>query len=252
MSVLTQKIPANPDNPYPLGRHLQIDERSRMYAVAPKATSVLKTMAHTRYVPILDQSDLRAQGIVLAGNPDALSSCTGNAAIGAVGSLPLYIKQDLQLRRQLRDPKQAETQAIDLYAEATELDEFPETYPPTDDGSSGLGVAKALVKKGIISAYDHAFDLQALLTALQTTPVLFGINWYESMFNCSPNGTVEISGAIAGGHELVIDAVFMEAQKIRLANSWTPTWGDGGCFFLTFDQTDRLLAEQGDAIILKV
>lgn len=251
MSVLTQKIPINPDNPQPLGRHVQLDERSRMYQVQAKATSALKTVAHTRYVPILDQSNLRAQGVNLSGSPDALNSCTGNAGIGAVGSLPLYIKQPLSLRRQLRDPKSAEAQAVDLYAEATELDEFPETYPPTDDGSSGLGIAKALINKGIITSYDHAFDLQALLTALQTSPVLFGINWYESMFDAHPDGTVEISGAIAGGHEVIIDAIFMEAQKLRIANSWSPTWGDEGCFFLTFDQADRLLSEQGDAIILR-
>src|SRR6185436_7914867 len=37
-----------------------------------------------------------------------------------------------------------------LYQGATRYDQFDFTYPPTDGGSSGLGLAKALKRSGVI------------------------------------------------------------------------------------------------------
>ncbi|NED51184.1 hypothetical protein G3I24_09730, partial [Micromonospora aurantiaca] len=64
-----------------------------------------------------------------------------------------------------------EDQARALYSAATRLDEFDGEWPPTDTGSSGLGVAKACKRAGLISGYRHAFGLNAALTALAEQPV---------------------------------------------------------------------------------
>jgi hypothetical protein len=147
--------------------------------------------------------------------------------------------------------------AIDLYAEATELDSFPETFPPSDIGSSGLAVAKALVAQGAISSYKHAFSLQGMLSALQSGPVLLGINWpwNEPMITAvsARNWDVvfpvlNLGGDTVGGHELVVDGVWIKKQRLRVANSFGPQWGYNGYFYLTFDQADQLLAEQGDCV----
>jgi hypothetical protein len=135
--------------------------------------------------------------------------------------------------------------AIDLYAEATELDSFPETFPPSDIGSSGLAVAKALVAQGAISSYKHAFSLQGMLSALQSGPVLLGINWYESMWRAD---RVKISGDVVGGHEFLVNSVSIKDQILQGVNSLGHDWNFGGYFYLTFDQADQLLAEQGDCV----
>lgn len=256
MTVTRIKIPQSPDNPLPLGRHIEHDDRSRNFGVEAVPAAQLKNQAWSNYIPILDQSDLLAQGIVLAGNPDALSSCTGNAGIAAIGTWPLWMKQQPSLRRALKSAMQAEIHAIDLYASATELAGFtaddgsPDTYPPHDDGCTGLATAKAMVNLGYISSYQHVFSgVTGLVTALQSGPVMVGTNWYESMFDPKPDGTFEISGAVAGGHEYLADAVWIDLKLIRFRNSWTPAWGDEGCFFGTFDQVDRLLGEQGDVVL---
>lgn len=249
MSVVIP-IPVNLDNPYPLGRHIEHDPRSRGFAVVPTASAGHTDKVWSHYIPVLDQSDLRSQGIFLSGEPDALSSCTGNAGIGVIGTLPFWMKQVPSLRRQLKNAQTAETYAVDLYASATELDEFPDTYPPTDNGSSGLGVAKAMVNLGYIRSYDHVFDgVTGMITALQDGPVMMGVNWYESMFTPKPDGTIDISGAVAGGHEFTVDAVYIQQRLFRCVNSWTPEWGDKGCFFMSFDQSSRLLGEQGDIVV---
>lgn len=259
MSTLL-RIPINPVNPFPLGRHVEHDDRSRGFEyVDPRRWSIgeanvpaPKDMEWPRRIPILDQSNLLAQGVKLAGNPDSLSSCTGNAGIGIIGTSPYWVKQGYSLRKALKDPLTAEIHAIDLYAEATELDEFPDTYPPTDDGSSGLGVAKALVQQNLITGYDHIFTgVTGIVTALQSAPVTVGTNWYESMFTPNNAGVLSISGAVAGGHQYVLDAVYIRDRLFRMVNSWNPSWGDGGCAFMSWDTADRLMGEQGDAMVFR-
>lgn len=258
MAVTRIQIPISPDNPFPLGRHVEHDDRSRQYGIEAVPATKFADRIWANYIPILDQSDLLAQGIKLAGDPDALNSCTGNSGVGVIGSAPLWMKQQPSLRRLLRDRVQAEIHAIDLYASSTELAGFtaedgtPDTYPPHDDGSTGLATAKAMENLGYIGSYTHSFSgVDGLATALQSGPAMVGTNWYEAMFSPKPDGTFEIAGAVAGGHEYVCDAVYVKQKMFRFRNSWTPTWGDEGCFFGTFDQVDRLLGEQGDVILCK-
>lgn len=139
-----------------LGRHVELDPRSRAFAV-PAAADTITKVRHRRY-GILDQGDL--------------GSCTGNAITGCLNTLPLHIT-GTHLK--------TEADAVRLYSEATRLDSFQGAYPPEDTGSSGLAACKAAKNEGLISGYRHAFSVEAALTALMSGPVITGVNWYECL-----------------------------------------------------------------------
>lgn len=241
MAVTIRRIPSTDPR---LGRHVRHDDRSRAYRF-PTEGLTLRSVRHTRRIPVLDQGQL--------------GSCTGNAGIGACGTDPLYgsVPSRIQplLVAQGAYPLN-EDGAVELYSAATRLDDAPGQYPPTDTGSDGLSVAKALKAAGMIAGYRHTFTLQDALLALTVTPVLTGVNWYNSMFDPQPDGrlVVDFASGLAGGHEFVVDEIDVENEDIWATQSWGPAWGvfrDGrpGRFRIGFTDYGRLLAQQGDVTI---
>lgn len=214
--------------PHPLGRLLNHDPRSRAFPFSgrPEAAAVVKSVRWTRRAPILDQG--------------SLGSCTGNAAAGWLGT------DDAEVRGRA---DVTEALAVDIYSDATRIDPFDGQYPTDDTGSDGLSVCKVLKKRGLIGSYTHCFSLADVLAALQSGPVLVGTNWYDGMFNPGSRGLVEISGAVAGGHEYVAEGVDVDRQEVVFANSWGGSWGEGGHFRLTYATLTRLLSEDGDATV---
>ena len=211
----------------PLGRHVNWDPRSLQYRVTPQPARTLASVTHARRVPVFNQG--------------SLGSCTGNAAVGAVGTNPLY--EPLPDGHPTLDQKLA----VSVYSEATFIDPFRDNYPPTDTGSDGLSVAKICHKKGLISGYLHATSLAGMQTALQDTPVIIGINWYEGFDDTDANGLVKVSGQPRGGHEVEVIGINMEAKLFEAVNSWGLGWGIDGHFFFSFADMDRLLHEYGDS-----
>lgn len=212
-----------------LKRHIHHDERSRQFAFPTEGLTV-QTVKHLRHIPILDQGQV--------------GSCTGNAGIGDLAVDPLFGALPGSPRYALD-----ESGALKLYSDAEVIDgDGP--YPPNDNGSSGLSIAKALKNAGLISGYQHTFSLDAALKALSVTPFIFGTNWYDSMFNPDADGRVHISGSIAGGHEIMCRECDAENQRVWFDNSWGESWGVGGRFYLTFEDFGTLLAQQGDVTVL--
>jgi hypothetical protein len=211
---------------YSLGRHLvpTHDPRSRAF---PAATAPLVTTMHAHHGPVLDQGNL--------------GSCTGNAAAQALDCDPLYF-----WGRKILD----EADAIAIYSWATHHDPFRGAYPPQDTGSDGLAVAKAARHLGLIGSYQHAFGLAHVLGALVLRPLIIGIPWTETMFQPDRDGYLHITGAVAGGHEVCLRGVDVEHQAVRLLNSWSASWGDGGEAWLRWTDLGSLLAQQGDATVL--
>ena len=209
-----------------LGRHINHDPRSRAYAFK---AGTYNTIRHERWSAVLDQGDL--------------GSCTGNAGTGALGTAPFPNPPTVTLD---------ENFAVTLYGEATALDNYPGTYPPTDTGSDGLSVAKALQKRGLISGYQHAFTLDAALTALQSYALITGVNWYSSFDEPDVNGLVKIASNayVRGGHEFEVIGCDVDKRQLECVNSWGSSWGKNGHFFIGFDDFTRLMKEDGDVTVL--
>ncbi|MEU9703099.1 hypothetical protein [Streptomyces sp. NPDC047981] len=232
-----------------LGRHQVLDPRSlahrRLYDGHP-----LHRAAFEPRIPVLDQRNLIAQGIHtttaygLETDLDALASCTGNAATALLSTL-LTPERAAAAGLCLTDPAAAEHYAIGLYADATARDRWHDyTWPAQDVGSSGLGVAKALHDRGLITNYRHATTAEELCAALQTGPVLMGMPWHTAFTTPGPAGFIDADTAWAaspleGGHEVCITALEHVAHTptgalnpartvLRFVNSWGSSWGEYG------------------------
>jgi hypothetical protein len=215
-----------------LGRHIEHDPRSRQYAYGiVHKMDALKTVHHRRYGVTFDQGEL--------------GSCTGNAAAGAVNTVPVHKPKEKLLH---------ETDAVDIYSRATSIDEFDGAYPPNDTGSSGLAVSKVLLERSLIGSYQHAFDVATALSALQKYPLIIGINWYEGFDTPDEHGLVNIAGSVRGGHEIEVKGFTvrspLESSLMLCENSWGEEWGLNGEFHFTVSSFRRLMAEQGDTTIL--
>lgn len=207
-----------------LGRLIHHDPRSLQYLVEP--TGAAQTKIWERKTPILDQGNL--------------GSCTGNATVGVLGSEPYY--DTLPAGTDL-----TETEAVKVYSLATQLDEFPGTYPPDDSGSSGLGAAKAAQQLGLISGYQHITSVAAAQTAILSGPFIVGTNWLTGMDSPDKNGIVKATGTVRGGHEYECFGYDAAADMWHFANSWGTSWGDHGLFAYSSADFAALLGAQGDA-----
>ncbi|MFI8085924.1 hypothetical protein ACIF6L_34680 [Kitasatospora sp. NPDC086009] len=254
-----------------LGRHQVLDARSLKWLYCGSPAQARPVHWQPR-VAVLDQQNLFQQGISVSRlmgdvvDVDALGSCTANAATAAL-SAQLTPEQCATAGLDLDDPVQAETWAIQLYAEATRQDEWLARQWPADDcGSSGLGVARAARARGLVDSYVHARTANGLVDLLQHGPVLLGLPWYNAWFDVPSNGNVadcrdwKRSG-VAGGHEVCATGIErvtydrlgrldLGRTVLRVRNSWGAAWGLDGDFMLPLDIYAELRREI-DAIQLR-
>ena len=212
-----------------LGRHVLHDPRSRAFPVRVP-TVPIASIQHDRYVPVFDQG--------------SLGSCTGNAAVGCVGTGPFFATVELPWMPTYYPFD--ESGAVRCYGHATELDTYAGTYPPDDTGSDGLSVAKALKRAGEISGYEHAFSLDQGMQGLMARPQIVGVNWMSAMFDPDPEGIVHPTGSLAGGHEFVWDGYDATRGLCWFTNSWSVAWGKAGRFAMPAEEFGKLLEQDGD------
>lgn len=210
-----------------LKRLVHHDSKSKEYQFDTTGIQLVSTR-HTRHIPILDQGNV--------------GSCTGNAGIGALGTDPFP-----------QTPNGIysfdESGAQKLYSDAESLDgDGP--FPPNDNGSSGLSIAKVLKAKGLISGYQHNFTLQNTLLALVKYPLLIGSYWFTGMDSLDTDGRAHPNGTIRGGHEYLADEIDVENGKVWFDNSWGEGWGIRGRFYLTWEDLAFLLNQRGDSTVL--
>lgn len=206
-----------------LGRHVHHDPRSLAFQVHPVGAPA--TVRWDRVIPVLDQGNV--------------GSCTGNAATGHLGTQPedATIPGTVTLN---------EAYALVLYS-AAEVIDGDGPYPPNDNGSSGLSVAKAAKNAGLISGYLHMTSLAACQTAIKTGPFIVGVDWYTSMDSPNAQGVVTVSGTVRGGHEFECIGYDTASDLWEFVNSWGTSFGVGGHFFMSSASLTKLLADQGDA-----
>lgn len=214
------------------GRLVEHDPRSRNFAHLAPEKLVPKTTLWAHHAPVLDQGEL--------------GSCTGNALAQCLNAD--YFRPTL--KKVNKGQPLLEHDAVTFYSLATRLDGIAHnTYPPTDGGSSGLGVAKAGQRLGFVKSYRHAFSFTAFLSALQTQPVIVGTAFYEGMEDPDKTGLVHLTGQVVGGHEYLALGVDYQKRHITFLNSWGPSFGVNGRFQLTINDFQALLADQGDVTI---
>jgi hypothetical protein len=210
-----------------LGRHVHHDPRSLAYQV--RADGTVKSARWERVIPVLDQG--------------SVASCTGNAAVGHLGTQP----EDATLASLLTSGLVLDEQeALALYS-AAEVIDGSGPYPPNDMGSSGLSVAQAAKNAALISGYQHMTSVAACQTAIQTGGFIVGSNWYTGMDSPDANGVVTATGTVRGGHEYECIGYDAQTDLWEFVNSWGTTYGVAGHFFYTSATFAQLLAEQGDA-----
>lgn len=205
-----------------LGRIKEFDEESRKYPVRALIPQAAAPRSYSwRCLVNLDQGqDGACVGFSmcheLAARPKEVSNVTYNAG--------MYV-----------------------YNKAKTMDQWPgENY----EGTSVLAGAKALTADGYFKEYRWAFGLQDLIMAVgHQGPAVIGINWYDSMFYPDAKGVVKVSGNIAGGHAILVNGVNIKKQQFKLHNSWGKEWGIDGECYISFDDMNRLLQEDGEACI---
>ena len=240
------------NTPFPLGRHIQHDSRSRSFTFPVPATPVRHTtVLWPHSTPVLNQGDK--------------SSCTGNAMVQL-----LNCDMFAQTRRLIKSLPEAdaattpwltEADALKVYSLGTHYDGFgpSQYYPPNDDGGSGLGVAKAAQELGFIDSYLHCYTFAQFQAAIQTQPVIVGTSWTNPMFNPDPStGLVTVGqlndNTVVGGHEWAVLGIDYQRLCVVGLNSWGPGWGGGpglsnGQFRVSFNDFQALLADDGDIVV---
>ena len=210
-----------------LGRLLQTDHRNLDFPMPKKdvPTNIRRRMWNAGEV--LDQG--------------AEPACVGYAGYGWLQAGPVVN------RKMTFSP-------MDLYHAAQANDEWPGS---AYDGSSTLGLMKALRKLGYVDTYVWAHDAETLMRWVLTTgPVLVGTNFYGGMAN--PNAQddfMTLDGELLGGHEYWIVGADLDKKchdgsrgAFRMVNSWGRGFSDNGRAWLSQATLDRLLKEDGEAV----
>lgn len=253
--VHVQRYPLHPL----LGRHQVLDERSLAHTIEREETKpTIKPIDHPLGIPILDQSNLDSQGIdvsqLIPGAPKLkeLGSCTGQA-----GTYSLSTSPKLALAVRAAGGVLDERFAIHLYSDATHVDEdLGEEFPPTDCGSSGLGICKVLKARGLIGSYQWATTVEGLAALLQRGSLLIGMPWYNTFFEPDNRGFIDAAGidqalasGLAGGHELCMTRLETWNERdpgksvVVMPNSWNRSWGDDGYGRMYLSTYNRLRSQ---------
>lgn len=134
-----------------------------------------------------------------------------------------------------------------IYKEAQKVDEWAgEAY----SGTSVRAGAKVLKALKYIKEYQWTTDLMTLANAILTRgPVVIGVWWYEGMMEPDETGFIRATGKIVGGHAVLINGVNTKSRKLRAKQSWGRAWGAAGNAFITFDDMEKLLAQDGEACL---
>lgn len=157
-----------------------------------------------------------------------------------------------------------------LWEQAKVYDEWPDTNPGDDQGTSVRAGMDVLRQVGHVRVLRSKDNPAALVEGIQENrwatqvdevrsciaagaPVTLGINWYEGFDNPQRSGAsndfwVNVSGQIRGGHCICV----IGASDRRQAVSFTNNWGEyyPRKTFMSYSNLQRLLDEEGEATVV--
>lgn len=84
---------------------------------------------------------------------------------------------------------------------------------------------------------------------LEVGPVVVGTWWYSGMMNPDKDGLVYPIGNKLGGHAYVLNGVNTNKGLVRIKNSWSRKWGRRGYAWLSIDDLDLLIKDDGEACL---
>lgn len=140
-----------------------------------------------------------------------------------------------------------------IYCEAQKIDPWQGSEcgnnPPKYGGTSVLAGVKTAQSLGYFNSYKWAFGLNDLLLGLSSAgPAVLGIKWYSNMTNPDVNGFIKPTGNLQGGHAILARGVNWNDKYVILRNSWGQSWNKNGDCYITFDDLDKLLKDNGEAV----
>lgn len=222
-----QRLQARKSFSFPLGRLIAPDKRDYDYplhialALLPPRVGDVTMTRFWEPGPVLEQG--------------STNHCVGFAWWTFIQGAPLKTK--------------GSPDGHEIYYRATELDEWPETN--NENGTSVRAGVKALQSFGLIKQYLWAYDVQTISQYVLTQgPVIIGSLWYQSMLSpqASDGYLLHPQGALAGGHAYKLVGVDAQQRVFKVQNSWGEWWGNKGFAYITFDELQRLLSENGEAV----
>lgn len=230
-----------------LGRLPEFDEKSRKFALRDLVPVAKQTVVKGKswYCPLHYDQGIAISNVTRGWDP---SGCTGfSSGMDIIASpKPVYPR--------IINPRFC----FELYRLAQDYDEWEDhNY----EGSSVLGVAKALAKLGFIGQYRWAFGIDDVLMALtHLGGVVVGSDWQNSMFDPRPNGLITVEGGeneTAGGHayflqSIIVSKIYMrwllgrnekirDCPLLRIHQTWGNDWGIKGDALIWADDLERLL-----------
>jgi hypothetical protein len=213
----------------------------------PRLVDANRRYRVTAPVDLAKQSVWWLGGVVLDQGQEG--SCVGHGVVAEWLASP--VRGNLGNYTTLGAQIEGHRRAVDLYNRAKEVDEFEGVNYDGTSVRAGLLVGR---ERGWYSGFNWAFNLTELRAALQTGPVVIGIDVLASMYDTQPNGDWAPSGPPVGGHCCLVTgyspAYSGRGPRYRIRNSWGQGWGSNGNAYIAPADLDRILfAAGGEAAI---
>jgi len=211
-----------------LDRLIDFDPRNKNYPVR----ELVKTKKHRSYT--------WRCGIQLDQGHDG--ACVGFAVAHELAARPAEVKDiDEQYAKEA------------IYWDAQKIDSWVGgEYPGADPRYSGTSIiagVKAAQRYGWFNEYRWAFGINDLILGVgHNGPAVIGVGWYSGMMEPDENDFINVSGNLLGGHAVLCNAVSVKKQRFTIHNSWGSSWGKNGECYISFDDMERLLDEEGEAV----
>lgn len=147
-----------------------------------------------------------------------------------------------------------------IYWPAQRNDKFSGgAYPganPYNEGTSVIAGIKEAVKLGFYGEYRWAFgETDLALAVSHVGPAVIGVDWYKGMSRPDIHGYLNVTGALRGGHCVLVIGINTRYSYYTIYNSWGPGWGGRagmapGTARLRRSAMARLLRQDGEACLI--